>query len=704
MEAASIASTGIVLEVLTRENYLDWSALVKNYLIGKDLWDDIVEGNLDAQHSDWKSKNGQALHAIQLSCGHYTLGQIRNCVTAQEAWNRLKAAFSENLNADQDIEQGGLQTDIDKFHVALKKGMWNDAILFISQDGDIISQKSSSKGWTSLHVAVDAGQDKIMKELVEMGALLTEEDWEGYTPFALAVKSTDDIKIVEWMLNKGGNDLLTMKIKADDDKGDIPVLLAATKGHKKVTRFLFSKTRWFTLLDNNCYYGAKLLSHCIHAQIFDVALALIQHDGTQIPLSYESRECKRPIYGLAHTPTAFPSGTKLSWFGKIFYNVLWIPPYIDHEDKRIKIESQDGGSSTYTFFPGSIKRLHEIKRNHYLVRDILRGFCEKIEKISSESAELHQWSVDDAMLQAAKHGTLEFINSMREANPDLLYAMDKNKRGIFAHAILNRKASVFRLVYKIEGHEGLKTSIDIFGNNLLHLAAELGPSSYRDRRSNAALQMQRELQWFQMVESIVPPMCQEAKNADGLKPRELFKKNHEQLVNEGRQWAKDIASSFTIMGTLIITIMFAAAFTVPGGNNQDKGTPIFLGRNAFSFFIISDALSLTASSSSVLMFIGVLISRYTEEDFVTSLPIKLLFGLFTIFLSVVFMMCAFCAALALMLKGYRWIIKAAIVSSIIPILVFMFTLLRLFLEVCTSFVKSCFLGKKQKFIRRLCYL
>jgi len=73
----------------------------------------------------------------------------------------------------------------------------------------------------------------------------------------------------------------------------------------------------------------------------------------------------------------------------------------------------------------------------------------------------------------------------------------------------------------------------------------------------------------------------------------------EQTVNEGRQWAKDTESSFTIMGTLIITIMFAAAFTIPRGSNQDKGTPIFLGRNAFSFFIISDALSLIASSSSV---------------------------------------------------------------------------------------------------------
>lgn len=285
---------------------------------------------------------------------------------------------------------------------------------------------------------------------------------------------------------------------------------------------------------------------------------------------------------------------------------------------------------------------------------------------------------------------------MREANPDLLWAMDKYKRGIFAHAILNRQDKVFKLIYEMEGQKELKTTKDIFENNLLHLAAELGPSSYRGCRSNAALQMQGELQWFKAVESTVPPMCKEAKNADGLTPHELFTKNHEHLLNEGRQWAKDIASSFTIVGTLIITIMFAAAFTVPGGNNQDKGTPIFLGKNAFSFFIVTDSLSLIASASSVLMFIGILTSRYAEEDFNTSLPAKLLFGLFTIFLSVVFMMCSFCSALALMLKGYRWIIITAIASSVIPILVFMFSLLRLFSEVCISFLRSYFLRKKRR--------
>jgi hypothetical protein len=32
--------------------------------------------------------------------------------------------------------------------------------------------------------------------------------------------------------------------------------------------------------------------------------------------------------------------------------------------------------------------------------------------------------------------------------------------------------------------------------------------------------------------------------------------------------------------------MFAAAFTVPGGNNQDSGIPMFLKYQAFNVFII----------------------------------------------------------------------------------------------------------------------
>ncbi|PNX90955.1 hypothetical protein L195_g047083, partial [Trifolium pratense] len=75
--------------------------------------------------------------------------------------------------------------------------------------------------------------------------------------------------------------------------------------------------------------------------------------------------------------------------------------------------------------------------------------------------------------------------------------------------------------------------------------------------------------------------------------------------------------------------MFAAAFTVPGGNDQDTGLPIFLHDNIFTTFLIADAFSLFTSAASVLIFIGILTSRYAEKDFLRSLPWKLLFGLWT---------------------------------------------------------------------------
>ncbi|TKY65538.1 Ankyrin repeat-containing protein [Spatholobus suberectus] len=114
-------------------------------------------------------------------------------------------------------------------------------------------------------------------------------------------------------------------------------------------------------------------------------------------------------------------------------------------------------------------------------------------------AELHEASAYDAMLQAAKNGITEFIESMKDANPDLLLAMDESKRGIFAHAIMNRQEEVFKLIYDIESKMIITSREDALENNLLHIAAELGPSSYLDCISNAALQMQRELQWFRVI-------------------------------------------------------------------------------------------------------------------------------------------------------------------------------------------------------------
>ena len=120
---------------------------------------------------------------------------------------------------------------------------------------------------------------------------------------------------------------------------------------------------------------------------------------------------------------------------------------------------------------------------------------------------------------------------------------------------------------------------------------------------------------------------------------------------------KDTATSCTVVGALIVTIMFVVVFTIPGGNNQNNSFPIFSNKKLFMVFIISDALSLFSSSTSVLMFLGILTSRYVEEDFLESLPIAAI-------------MTAFSAALFLMLHEQSWIFKPVICLASIPITLF----------------------------------
>lgn len=71
------------------------------------------------------------------------------------------------------------------------------------------------------------------------------------------------------------------------------------------------------------------------------------------------------------------------------------------------------------------------------------------------------------------------------------------------------------------------------------------------------------------------PIDIEYSNSKGEKARELFTIKHKYLMIKGGKWMKDAANSYTVVGSLIITIMFAVAFIVPGDSTQDTGLPIF---------------------------------------------------------------------------------------------------------------------------------
>ncbi|KAM1187271.1 hypothetical protein ACFX2J_023223 [Malus domestica] len=295
--------------------------------------------------------------------------------------------------------------------------------------------------------------------------------------------------------------------------------------------------------------------------------------------------------------------------------------------------------------------------------------CDEIKQLTDE--EMRDGPVYEAVYSAVQHGIVEVVETLCKARPELLFRGFKDGKNIFHYAVECRHENVFSLIYRIPQRNLITSLRDDSGNSILHYAGMLSPLAKKklDGIAGAALQMQREWQWYKKVESIVVPLSGASSlNKDGLTPRELFTEKHKELLKDGEKWMKDTAASYTVLNGLIITIMFAAAFTVPGGNNQETGFPIFLNNELFMVFIFSDAMSLFSSAASALMFIAIHISRYTENDFLKSLPTKMIIGISTLFISIMAMMVAFSSALFIMLQDKSRNITPIIAYAIAPVI------------------------------------
>ncbi|GKC75264.1 ankyrin repeat-containing domain, PGG domain protein, partial [Tanacetum coccineum] len=183
---------------------------------------------------------------------------------------------------------------------------------------------------------------------------------------------------------------------------------------------------------------------------------------------------------------------------------------------------------------------------------------------------------------AAEMGNCKFLVELIRLCPDLIWKVNDNGLSIFHIAVKHRHEDIYNLLYEIGAMKDMITPLkDENENNMLHLVGKTAKKRLADGI---------RVDFYKCKENYYgSSLC-----------------NHSNLL---------------------------AAFTVPGGYNQDDGIPIFHSKATFVVFVVADAISLFSSSASILMFLSILTSRYAERDFLESIPNKLMAGLATSFKS-----------------------------------------------------------------------
>ena len=104
------------------------------------------------------------------------------------------------------------------------------------------------------------------------------------------------------------------------------------------------------------------------------------------------------------------------------------------------------------------------------------------------------------IVRAIKEGIFEFVFEIVKADPQNLWTHDEKSTNIFSVAVQYRHAKIFSLVYDLDAKHAVASSCDSFySNNLVHMAGMSAPSTSIADIPGAALQMQRELQWFKVI-------------------------------------------------------------------------------------------------------------------------------------------------------------------------------------------------------------
>ncbi|WRX27285.1 protein of unknown function DUF3447 - like 10 [Theobroma cacao] len=552
---------------------------------------------------------------------------------------------------------------------------------------------------TVFHIAAYRGSEELLRVLLEMVPpsrkrdVLKLKNIHGNTilhEVAVSGKVKAADFLVRTLLLPHGSSTVHEKdirereeILADrNNLGETPLYRAAAFGSAKMVMYLAKEIEEVGTLHDHFKRndGISILHIAVIYQNFDSAIWLLNKDPNLASYKME-KDGKTCLHLLASMPTAFRSTSRKNIFTEFLYDrwktieKLWTKKKMN--TSAVKLMGMLVRRDASWLVP------HEAEEDNLICLD-----REEEDMEAAPSAKRRSRLPDTPLLTAARTGIQEIVKEILEVYPQAVEHVNQNGQNILHLAILHRHSHIFDLVnQKKEASHRLVLGIDNYGCTILHYTAVM--EYYTGGTSTTvALKLQEELKWFKDVQHRIPLYYTMHRNKENLTAKESFNKKHGDQHKAAQEWVKNTSQSCSTVAVLVATVVFAAAYTAPGGY-LTNGKPLLLERPLYSFFTVMDVAGLASSLTSVVVFLSVLTSSLEIDDFLRTLPRKLMLGFIFLFFSVTATMLSFTATILLLIHlEKKWTATLTYAAAFLPICVFAMFQFPLYYEYTVAAIRS----------------
>ncbi|KAJ8464605.1 hypothetical protein OPV22_027157 [Ensete ventricosum] len=132
---------------------------------------------------------------------------------------------------------------------------------------------------------------------------------------------------------------------------------------------------------------------------------------------------------------------------------------------------------------------------------------------------------------------------------------------------------------------------------------------------------------------------------------------------------------------LVVAVMFASSFSVPGDKDPATGNSLYFGRAAFKVFSHAYVIGLSCAATSLVLFLSLAMSPYKEQQFRRIIPTKCFFARSSFGLAILSFLVAFACNIYLQLYGWqktksKHLIPFVLELTVFPVICFLVLFLR----------------------------